>query len=152
MCAKTGIKSKVNKFKVDKDKDELTMMCRNIRCPCPFSVVVSPRQAQVLELEGREAGGGSGKKKHLDVSVLDYAGSSLSLLYNSSCSEPRSPETKMPKVSQVAFSPGSKEEKEIGKRNEEVESEPEKNKEVFYYDALDFEPEEAEEDVVHTAT
>ena len=30
MCARTGIKSKVKKFKVDKEKDELTIMCKNI--------------------------------------------------------------------------------------------------------------------------
>ena len=119
-------------------------------------------------MESREAGGGAkqGKKKHLDVGVLDCPGSSFSLLETSTCSEPRSPETKKPKLSQVLVasllvldhdhdtgsfqvpsSPGSKEEKEIGKRNEEVESEPEKNREVFDEDALDFEPEEEEEDV-----
>ena len=73
------------------------------QCPWPFSVVVSPSQAQVLEVESREAGGGAkqGKKKHLDVGVLDCPGSSFSLLETSTCSEPRSPETKKPKLSQV---------------------------------------------------
>ena len=73
------------------------------QCPWPFSVVVSPSQAQVLEVESREAGGGAkqGKKKHLDVGVLDCPGSSFSLLETSTCSEPRSPETKKPKLAQV---------------------------------------------------
>ena len=139
--------------------------CSPPQCPWPFSVVVSPSQAQVLEVESREAGGGAkqGKKKHLDVGVLDCPGSSFSLLETSTCSEPRSPETKKPKLSQVPVasllvldhdhdtgsfqvpsSPGSKEEKEIGKRNEEVESEPEKNRAVF---DEDFEPEEEKEDL-----
>ena len=61
-----------------------------------------PPQAQVLQLEGREAGAGAKKrKKHLDVGVLDCSGSSI--LDLSSCSEPRSPETKKPKLSQVLF-------------------------------------------------
>ena len=123
-------------------------------------------RAQVLLLEARQPGGGGNKwkKKHLDVGpILDCSGSSL--LDTSSCSKPRSPETKKPKLSQVlvapfivldeyydmgsfqaASSPGSKQEK-IGKRNEEVKSEPEKNREVFDEDALDFEPEEEDEDV-----
>ena len=73
------------------------------QCPWPFSVVVSPSQAQVLEVESREAGGGAKqrKKKHRDVGVPDCPGSSLSLLETSTCSEPRSPETKKPKLSQV---------------------------------------------------
>ena len=128
-------------------------------------MVVSPSQAQVREVESREAGGGAKqrKKKHRDVGVPDCPGSSLSLLYTSTCCELRSPETKKPKLSQVPVasllvldhdhdagsfqvpsSPGSKEEKEIGKRNEEVESEPEKNRAVF---DEDLKPEEEKEDV-----
>ena len=62
-----------------------------------------PPQAQVLQLEGREAGAGAKKRKeeHLDVGVLDCLGSSI--LDISSCSEPTSPETKKPKLSQVLF-------------------------------------------------
>ena len=103
-------------------------MCKNIECPWPFSVVVSPSQAEVLEVEGREAGPGGKKrkKKNLDGGVQDS--STLSLLDTSSCSEVISPETKKLSDSQM-------------------ENGPEKNREVFDEDALDYEPEEEEEDV-----
>ena len=101
-------------------------MCKNIECPWPFSVVVN--QAEVLEVEGREAGPGGKKrkKKNLDGGVQDS--SSLSLLDTSSCSEVISPETKKLADSQM-------------------ENGPEKNSKVFDEYALDYEPEEGEEDV-----
>ena len=60
-----------------------------------------PPQAQVLQLEGREAGAGAKKRKeeHLDVGVFEYLGSSI--LDTRSCSKPSSSETKKTKLSQV---------------------------------------------------
>ena len=37
-CARSGLKSKVKKFRIDTTATEMVIMCKNEKCPWPFSV------------------------------------------------------------------------------------------------------------------
>lgn len=61
-CARNGLKTRVKKFKLARDKDDLTVMCKNGLCPWPFSVM-DPEDATV---KASLVGGDSKGKPGLD--------------------------------------------------------------------------------------
>ena len=40
-CARAGVRSKVKKFRVDKDKEELTIMCKNIEVGLNYFKIIN---------------------------------------------------------------------------------------------------------------
>jgi len=132
-CAKSGLKTKVKKFKLDPNKDDLTIMCKNPECPWPFSVVEEPKDATVKE----ELVKGKSKKRQGHESSSD--------LEASRPSDGRSPLKKkakldLSKLREVDANPKEQEVSrkiEVDRCNEDLDPE-----------ALDYEP-EAEKGVVN---